>query len=59
MTVTTMPAAAPAPVLMLGYGEGPWSWRATRYELLDGALDQATTWYSQETINKLRSLGTE
>ena len=46
-----------APVLLLTSSDGPWAWRRTRYELLDGELDQATTSYKLSSIRKLRSLG--
>ena len=56
MTVNT-PAPAPPPVLLLTAGDGPWAWRRTRYMLLDGALDAATTTYPLSAIRKLRALG--
>lgn len=55
MTVVTPTTSGP--LLLLAAGDGPWAWRSTRYELLDGALDEATTLHSRSTISKLKSLG--
>ena len=43
--------------LLLTAGDGPWQWKRTRYELLDGGLDPATTIFSASSIKRLGSLG--
>jgi len=48
---------AGATPLLLTAGEGPWSWRRTRFTLLDGALDPTMTHYSTAQIGTLQKLG--
>jgi len=47
-----------SPLPILPAGDGPWAWRSTRYELLDGGLEEAQVTYKRATVRKLRSLGT-
>lgn len=58
-SATVMGAATAVAPLLLTAGDGPWSWRATRYTLLDGSAagNEHRTSFSQEAVAKRRTLG--
>jgi len=46
------------PILRLTAAAGPWSWARTRYDLVDGVIDELTTSFPMSSVVNRRNLGT-